>query len=241
MSDKEKKKIKITYQMFRWGPLLVKTTIPEELRLKFLNEAKASTLDFETKLAGMIKKEVGFRDSKIFIPFFTQMFDMYADAQFKWAPEVGAKPEDFKQQYTLDSLWANFQGPGDFNPPHDHGGALSWVIYLTIPEALKEEQAAYKGRSAGPGGITFIYGEGPRTFITHHSHFPQEGDMFLFPAGLKHWVYPFKSDCTRVSVSGNVGDSIKIKHLKNYIEEENKKKGEKNEQNNSKENNKKTV
>tara|TARA_R110001583_G_scaffold170631_3_gene324054 strand:+ start:1193 stop:1465 length:273 start_codon:yes stop_codon:yes gene_type:complete len=37
------------------------------------------------------------------------------------------------------------------------------------------------------------------------------------------------------------GDSIKIKHLKNYIEEENKKKGEKNEQNNSKENNKKTV
>ena len=241
MSDKEKKKIKITYQMFRWGPLLVKTTIPEELRLKFLNEAKASTLDFETKLAGMIKKEVGFRDSKIFIPFFTQMFDMYADAQFKWAPEVGAKPEDFKQQYTLDSLWANFQGPGDFNPPHDHGGALSWVIYLTIPEALKEEQAAYKGRSAGPGGITFIYGEGPRTFITHHSHFPQEGDMFIFPAGLKHWVFPFKSDCTRVSVSGNVGDSIKIKHLKNYIEEENKKKGEKNEQNNSKENNKKTV
>jgi hypothetical protein len=241
MSDKEKKKIKITYQMFRWGPLLVKTTIPEELRLKFLNEAKASTLDFETKLAGMIKKEVGFRDSKIFIPFFTQMFDMYADAQFKWAPEVGAKPEDFKQQYTLDSLWANFQGPGDFNPPHDHGGALSWVIYLTIPEALKEEQAAYKGRSAGPGGITFIYGEGPRTFITHHSHFPQEGDMFLFPAGLKHWVFPFKSDCTRVSVSGNVADSIKIKHLKNYVEEENKKKGEKNEQNNSKENNKKTV
>ena len=65
--------------------------------------------------------------------------------------------------------------------------------------------------------------------------------MFIFPAGLKHWVFPFKSDCTRVSVSGNVGDSIKIKHLKNYIEEENKKKGEKNEQNNSKENNKKTV
>ena len=235
------KKFKVEYQMFRWGPLLVKTTIPEELRLKFLNEAKASTLDFETKLAGMIKKEVGFRDSKIFIPFFTQMFDMYADAQFKWAPEVGAKPEDFKQQYTLDSLWANFQGPGDFHLPHAHGGALSWVIYLTIPEALKEEQAAYKGRSAGPGGITFIYGEGPRTFITHHSHFPQEGDMFIFPAGLKHWVFPFKSDCTRVSVSGNVADSIKIKHLKNYVEEENKKKGEKNEQNNSKENNKKTV
>jgi len=226
MSEEKKKQIRLEYQMFRWGPLLIKTKITEEMRLKFLSEAKASTLDFEPKLAGMIKKEVGFRDSKIFLPFFNQMFDMYADAQFKWAPEVNTKPEDFKQQYTLDSLWANFQGPGDFNPPHDHGGALSWVIYLTIPEALKKEQAAYTGRSAGPGGITFIYGEGPRTFITHHSHFPEEGDMFIFPAGLKHWVFPFKSDCTRVSVSGNVSDSIKFKHLKNHFKEQEKEKNE---------------
>ena len=226
MSEEKKKQIRLEYQMFRWGPLLIKTKITEEMRLKFLSEAKASTLDFEPKLAGMIKKEVGFRDSKIFLPFFNQMFDMYADAQFKWAPEVNTKPEDFKQQYTLDSLWANFQGPGDFNPPHDHGGALSWVIYLTIPEALKKEQAAYKGRSAGPGGITFIYGGGPRTFITHHSHFPEEGDMFIFPAGLKHWVFPFKSDCTRVSVSGNVSDSIKFKHLKNHFKEQEKEKNE---------------
>ena len=113
----EQKKFKIEYQMFRWGPLLVKTKIPDKLRLQFLSEAEASTLDFKPKLAGIIKKEVGFRDSKMFLPFFTQIFDMYADAGFKWAPEVGSKPEDFKQQYTLDSLWANFQGPGDFNPP----------------------------------------------------------------------------------------------------------------------------
>ena len=227
MSEEKKKQIRLEYQMFRWGPLLIKTKITEEMRFKFLSEAKASTLDFEPKLAGMLKIEVGFRDSKIFLPFFNQMFDMYADAQFKWSPEVTTKPEDFKQQYTLDSLWCNFQGPGDFNPPHDHGGALSWVIYLTIPEALKEEQAAYKGRSAGPGGITFIYGEGPRTYITHHSHFPQERDMFIFPAALKHWVFPFKSDCTRVSVSGNVSDSINFKYLNNHFKEQ--KEGEKNE------------
>jgi|TARA_X000001382_G_scaffold98943_1_gene73309 hypothetical protein len=207
------KLIRVDYQMYRWGPLLIKTKIPDELRLKFLSEAKASNEDFETKLAGIVKKEVGFRNKDMFLPFFNKMFDMYADAQFKWSPEVGSKPEDFKEKYMLDSLWANFQGPGDFNPPHDHGGALSWVIYLTIPEALKEERAAYKGRSAGPGGITFIYGEGPRNYITHHSHFPEEGDMFIFPAGLKHWVFPFKSDCTRVSVSGNVSNSIKFKNL----------------------------
>ena len=78
MSEEKKKQIRLEYQMFRWGPLLMKTTITEEMRLKFLSEAKASTLDFEPKLAGMIKKEVGFRDSKIFLSFFNQMFDMYA-------------------------------------------------------------------------------------------------------------------------------------------------------------------
>ena len=235
----EEKKFKVEYQMFRWGPLLVKTKIPESIRLKFLSEAKASTENFEQKLAGVINKEVGFRDKTIFLPFFNQMFNLYADAQFKWSPEVGSTPETFKQQYSLDSLWANFQRPGDFNPPHDHGGALSWVIYLTMPEALKKEREAYKGRSAGPGGITFIYGEGPRTYITHHSAFPEEGDMFIFPAELKHWVFPFKSDCTRISVSGNVADSIKLKNLNNYLKEQ--KKGEKDEQPNSKESNQKTV
>ena len=54
-------------------------------------------------------------------------------------------------------------------------------------------------------------------------------------------MFPFKSNCTRVSVSGNVADSIKIKKLNAYVEEQNKKKGVKNEQSNSEKSNKKTV
>jgi len=42
--------------------------------------------------------------------------------------------------------------------------------------------------------------------------------MFIFPATLKHWVFPFKSDCVRISVSGNVNDSIKWKDLKKVKE-----------------------
>ena len=58
------------------------------------------------------------------------------------------------------------------------------------PEELKKENKEYKGRSGGPGGIQFIYGEGIRDAITYQSHFPEEGDMFIFPAWLKHWVSP---------------------------------------------------
>ena len=52
------------------------------------------------------------------------------------------------------------------------------------------------------------------------SYFPEEGDMFIFPAWLKHWVSPFKSDCVRISVSGNVHDSTPLNHIKKKTEEE---------------------
>ena len=33
---------------------------------------------------------------------------------------------------------------------------------------------------------------------------PEENDIFIFPAGLRHWVFPFKSNVERISVSGNI-------------------------------------
>jgi hypothetical protein len=36
---------------------------------------------------------------------------------------------------------------------------------------------------------------------------------------LKHWVSPFKSDCTRISVSGNVHDSAPLNNLANFAPE----------------------
>ena len=124
------------------------------------------------------------------------------------------KLKETPDKYLMEALWCNWQGAGDFNPPHDHGGDLTWVIYLKIPEELDEENKKYKGRSAGPGGITFVYGQGDGKCITHHSVYPEEGDMVMFPAWLKHWVYPFKSDCTRISVSGNASTTIKLHKIK---------------------------
>jgi len=214
----------LQYNVFRWGPLLVKVKVEKEIINLFLKEGKESQEDISTELAGVLNKQVEFRDKTLFQDFFSDVFTLYADAQFKWSAEEGKSKDFYRQQYNLDSLWCNFQGPGDFNPPHDHRGALSWVTYLKIPKELKEENEKYKGKSAGPGGITFIYAEGPRTAISHHSFFPEEGDMFIFPAWLKHWVFPFSSNCTRISVSGNVDDSIKIKNLEQWNKENERKK-----------------
>ena len=207
MTDKKA----IQYMMFRWGPCLVKFQISEENRKLFLEEAKLSTKDWSSHLAGVNIKEVAFRDYTKFEKFFSSAFEIYNDALKKW---TGSKDDDFNEKYQLNVLWCNFQRPGDFNPPHDHADTLSFVIFLDVPDKLVEENKAYKGRSAGPGGLTFIYGDGTREAVTHHSFIPKAGDMYIFPAWLKHWVYPFKSDCTRISVSGNVVNAIKIKNLK---------------------------
>jgi len=104
-------KIRLDYQMFRWGPLLVKLKIPDDLRKKFLEEAHSSHKDYEKNLAGVITKEVGFRNIEMFQPFFHTVFEMYANAQSKWAPEIGATIDTFKQQYLIEALWQTFKDP----------------------------------------------------------------------------------------------------------------------------------
>ena len=66
------------------------------------------------------------------------------------------------------------------------------------------ETEAFKGTMRGPGGITWTYGEGDRTCISVVHQLPMTGDLYIFPASLKHYVFPFKSPGTRVSVSGNI-------------------------------------
>ena len=123
-----------------------------------------------------------------------------------------------KPEYLMSALWVNFQKKHEFNPPHDHSDQLSFVIYLSIPESLKTEHKEFKGKSSGPGGISFLYGEGDRQAITYQAAFPEERDMFIFPAWCKHYVAPFTSNGTRISVSGNVAEKVSLNAIKKVNE-----------------------
>jgi len=96
--------------------------------------------------------------------------------------------------------------PGDFNPVHTHGGDYSFVIFVDVPKQLKKEQQQYQGTSGKPGCLMFEYTQQarPRWATTGTTILPETGDMFMFPALLQHWVAPFKSNVTRISVSGNL-------------------------------------
>ena len=208
---------KIDVSTFNWGPCVIKLKIIDEFKKLLLEEGKKSKIDFKDKLAGIIEDEKGFNEEakKQAVPYMSQYLGIYDQMYQKYV----LKPYDKKPEYILSALWINYQKANEFNPPHDHDGKLSFVTYLSIPEELKKEHKEYVGKSCGPGGIQFIYGDGPRDCVTYQSFFPEEGDMFIFPAWLKHWVAPFKSDCTRISVSGNIHDSAPLNAIQKFAPE----------------------
>ena len=215
--DKEtdkKVKTRVEVDMFNWGPCVVRMKISTDFQKLLLNEAKNNEIDFRGKLAGQIDKETGYGDKskQKIIPYIANALGIYDQAYERYT----RKQFDKKPEYIMSALWINYQKANEFNPPHDHDGKLSFVIYLKIPNELKIENAAYKGRSCGPGGIQFLYGEGGRDAVTYMSYFPEECDMFVFPAWLKHWVSPFQSKCERISVSGNIHDSAPLNNIQKF-------------------------
>jgi len=200
----------IKYGILHWGPCIVKTQVDQATLDLLLSEGEESKEDASPELAGVLKNQFHYRDKNKFQNFMEDTFNLYNAAMKQWKETTSKTPSTF----FLEKLWINYQGPNEFNPPHSHGGALSFVIFAKIPMELRVENQDYKGLSAGPGGITFLYGDTEDRCITNHSVFPEVGDMYIFPAWVKHWVYPFKSDCTRISISGNVIDRIELSKLK---------------------------
>jgi len=214
MPDKKENQ-QIQVNTMNWGPCVVHLKVLDTFKNILLDEIKKSKDDYREKLAGQIEKEIGYTQEsrdKI-IPHLSPYLGIYDECFQRYQN----KKYDKKPEYALTALWCNFQKPNEFNPPHDHDGKLSFVIYLSVPESLKKENEAYNGKSCGPGGIQFLYGEGIRDCITYMSYFPKDGDMFIFPAWLKHWVSPYKSDCVRISVSGNVHDSAPLNQINKKV------------------------
>ena len=103
--------------------------------------------------------------------------------------------------YHFNRPWVNVQHAGEFLPNHIHEGLLSYVIWVKIPQVIQNSQA-----TDVEGKFEFTYNNILGTTIGHNVSLDQSyiGKILMFPASLRHCVYPFKGDEVRVSVSGNV-------------------------------------
>ena len=192
----------VKYNFYHWGPFLFHSTMDKELCELMLEEGlkvrgKSDEL-YTHKLAGHLGEQYKLDRDKI-MPKLEPFLSGYCIGYNKWRGGGGMKPEG-----KLDSMWINYMTAGDFNPPHSHGADLSFVAFPDVPKEIEEECAAFKGTMRGPGGISWIYGDGDHTCISVVHQLPKTGDIYIFPASLKHFVFPFKSAVTRVSVSGNI-------------------------------------
>jgi hypothetical protein len=209
---------KVTYNVLNWGPCVVQVKVSDDFKNKLLlgaESARVKKLDYTDKLAGIIKEEYTYEKKEDYLPEVAQCLGIYDAAFQRWKSD----PYEQKPEYMLTALWVNYMKQHEFNPPHDHSDQLSFVIFLKVPEEIKKEQKEYKGKSGGPGSLSFLYGEGNRQAITYQSVHPNEGDMFIFPAWMKHYVAPFYSDVTRISVSGNVADSVQLNQIQRHAQE----------------------
>ena len=192
---------RIEYRFLHWGPFVTHyKMLPEELDI--LNKIEEGQ-EFNTGLAGHITDEYELSSDKV-LEVISPYVQSYIQGFFDY------RQIKLTNRFELINSWINRQKKNEFNPPHTHDDDLSFVIYTKIPPDLEKECRSSVANSPGPGCIVFDFNmpssaAGNKLFLQTHAHLPSVGDMFIFPAQLPHWVYPFqKTEGERVSISGNI-------------------------------------
>ena len=108
----------------------------------------------------------------------------------------------------LEKSWINFQKKHEFNPLHDHQGVFSFIIFMQIPYKLKEELKVFPNTpNPATSCLSFVYTDTYGSVVEKLCSVDESYlyKMLIFPAKLKHMVYPFyTSDKERITVSGNI-------------------------------------
>jgi len=186
-----------------WGPFVMKTKVPDYIIKKLKTEGTKAKKSYNHALAGHLDNQYLYPE-KIQKEFYTDIHPIIQAYRNGHCKYHGI--EELNVDLQADDLWVNYMQAGDFNPVHTHGADYSFVLFLDVPKQLKKEQDKFEGTSAKPGSLMFEYTQQarPRWATTGKVVLPETGDMIMFPALLQHWVVPFKSKVTRISVSGNL-------------------------------------
>ena len=184
------------YNFYYWGPLLFIIKMQQGDLKKCIDLCSKKSSEVDETLAGVIKHQHYISPthySKIINPYLDPFHQAYQNWYGKTITQVNIR-----------SSWVNFMRAGEFNPPHTHLNCdLSSVLFIQVPEGLKEEHQKFTGTGGGPGTLSFTYGEFQPHNISTRVFFPEEGDLFIFPATLTHFVAPFLSKGERISLSAN--------------------------------------
>lgn len=194
-----------------FGPFIGKVKMPQKLIDSInnfvdqeynKNKKDYLNLNHGAKLAGQVTEEIKLPKQIIedqLINFLTVLTKGY----IKTCMDVDIA------EFKLISSWVVRQYQNEYNPAHFHGGHLSGVGYLKLPESFGESFQEKKTTNSN-GAINFIHGS--KQFLSNaiDTEYPAVGDFYIFPNYLIHSVNPFYGNGERRSVSFNAKIDEKI-------------------------------
>ena len=179
---------------------------------KLIEESRKQPEDMKPELAGNISSSIRLDgNSPLIEDFVKNIIPIYIDQTIKsyGAPWRTTMKEG--QGWNLESLWVNFQKKHEFNPPHDHSGIYSFVIWMQIPTSYAEQKKLPICAESNATGTISNFGFHYTNSVGRVSQFmynmekEAEGYMVMFPSEMKHEVFPFyENDGERISISGNI-------------------------------------
>jgi len=194
-----------------FGPIVYRGRITDRLKEEILYVARHGQGSKNGDLAGNLEKQVTDQMSDWVLEELSYHAHRYVDRlrdmnRFTLS-HFEMREGDFNTvNIKVGPPWVNVQRKGEWNPSHFHSKDFSCVIYAQVPEELKDEwkYPNQSGNSPTAGKIQFFYGDAQRYSLdTFGPIEPVENDIFIFPAWLKHAVYPFNADVERISCSTN--------------------------------------
>ena len=183
-----------------FGPSIGKTKISKKffdiLNKEFDKKSKSKKVDYSSKLASQIKKELKISDK------FTKK---YLDKELKKNIIKFLSNEKIQKikEINILNLWVVRQFKGEYNPIHYHEGDLSGVGYLKLPKGMTTNKMVKNKKVKTNGTIDFINGQ--RGFLSKsiYNVIPKIKELIIFPNYLMHTAYPFNIEGERRSFSFN--------------------------------------
>jgi len=183
-----------------FGPSIGKTKISnkffDKLNKEFDVKSKSKKIDYSSKLASQIKKEL-----KISNKFIRHNLE----EELKINIKKFLSNENVKniKEIKILNLWVVRQFKGEYNPIHYHEGDLSGVGYLKLPKGMTKNKMVKNKKLETNGTIDFINGQ--RGFLSKsiYNVVPKIKDLLIFPNYLMHTAYPFNIKGERRSFSFN--------------------------------------
>ena len=189
-----------------FGPSIGKARISNKffdiLNKEFDEKSKSKKIDYSSKLASQIKKELKISDKFI---------RKHLDKELKKNIIKFLSNEKIQEikEIKILNLWVVRQFKGEYNPIHYHEGDLSGVGYLKLPKGMTSNKMVKNKKVKTNGTIDFINGQ--RGFLSKsiYNIVPKIKELIIFPNYLMHTAYPFNIDGERRSFSFNAKIIIK--------------------------------